>query len=88
MPVVSYASFAEAIAAAPGARVVLDPGAEPAPFPDGDELAIISGPEGGFAPEELDALSTWTRIGLGPRVLRADTAPIVAVAVIRAATRT
>jgi 16S rRNA U1498 N3-methylase RsmE len=32
-------------------------------------------------------LTGFTRLGLGPRVLRAETAPVVAVALIRAATR-
>jgi 16S rRNA (uracil1498-N3)-methyltransferase len=84
VPAVSFSSLAQAIAAAPGARVVLDPSAEPASFPGADAITIISGPEGGFAPEELDALAGWTHLGLGPHVLRADTAPIVAVAIVRA----
>jgi 16S rRNA (uracil1498-N3)-methyltransferase len=45
--------------------------------------AILVGPEGGFAPAELDALrkvATVTRVGLGPRVLRADTAALAALA--------
>ncbi len=79
-------SLAAAIADSLGARVVLDPAAERGAFPHADHVTIISGPEGGLAPEELDALAGWTRIGLGPRVLRADTAPIVAVALVRAAT--
>ena len=37
--------------------------------------------------EELDRLTSFTPLGLGPRVLRAETAPMVAVALIRAATR-
>jgi len=49
-------------------------------------VTLVSGPEGGFAPEELDALSAFTAIGLGPRVLRAETAPVVAVALVRAQT--
>lgn len=49
--------------------------------------AILVGPEGGFAETELDALaklSFVSRIGLGPRVLRAETAALVAVAVFQA----
>ena len=72
----------QAIAGVP-CGVVLDPGAERAAFPAADAISIISGPEGGFAPEELDALAGWSRIGLGPNILRADTAPIVAVALLR-----
>jgi 16S rRNA (uracil1498-N3)-methyltransferase len=49
--------------------------------------AILVGPEGGFAETELDHLGKLpfvTRIGLGPRVLRAETAAIAALAVFQA----
>jgi len=48
--------------------------------------AIAIGPEGGFAPEELEAfdLSTFARLGLGPRVLRTETAAIAAIVVLQA----
>ena len=52
------------------------------------DITIISGPEGGLAPDELDRLAGFTSLGLGPRILRAETAPMIAVALIRAATRT
>ena len=45
--------------------------------------AILTGPEGGFARAELDALHDLafvTPVGLGPRVLRADTAALAALA--------
>jgi len=86
VPAVAFAPFAQAITGVTHG-VVLDPNAERAPMPSADAISIISGPEGGFAAEELDALSAWTRVGLGANVLRADTAPIVAVAIVRA-TRT
>jgi 16S rRNA (uracil1498-N3)-methyltransferase len=50
-------------------------------------LALLVGPEGGFDQTELDALgklSFVTRIGLGPRVLRAETAALAALAVFQA----
>lgn len=53
----------------------------------GRPAAILVGPEGGFAPAELDALAAvpmLTRIGLGPRVLRAETAALAALAVFQA----
>jgi 16S rRNA (uracil1498-N3)-methyltransferase len=45
--------------------------------------AILVGPEGGFARAELDALHKLpfvTPVGLGPRILRADTAALAALA--------
>ena len=50
-------------------------------------VAFLVGPEGGFDQTELDALgklSFVTRIGLGPRVLRAETAAVAALAVFQA----
>jgi 16S rRNA (uracil1498-N3)-methyltransferase len=44
---------------------------------------FLVGPEGGFAQSELDALGQLpfvTRIGLGPRILRAETAALAALA--------
>ena len=49
--------------------------------------AVLVGPEGGFTASELDALGKLpfvTKIGLGPRVMRADTAAIAALSVIQA----
>jgi 16S rRNA (uracil1498-N3)-methyltransferase len=49
--------------------------------------ALLVGPEGGFTETELDALGKLpivTRVGLGPRVLRAETAAIAALAVFQA----
>ncbi|MCR6629310.1 MAG: 16S rRNA (uracil(1498)-N(3))-methyltransferase [Magnetospirillum sp.] len=50
-------------------------------------LAVLVGPEGGFAPEERVLLSTlpFARpVGLGPRILRAETAAIAALAIVQA----
>lgn len=49
--------------------------------------AIVVGPEGGFAAAELTALrriKDVTAVGLGPRILRADTAALSALAVWQA----
>lgn len=49
--------------------------------------AVLTGPEGGFAERELDALRKLPfvcAVGLGPRVLRADTAALAALAVLQA----
>ena len=49
--------------------------------------ALLLGPEGGFAPGELDAFAELPfvfRVGLGPRILRAETAALAALAVWQA----
>jgi 16S rRNA (uracil1498-N3)-methyltransferase len=71
-----------------GLRLVLDPTSDAAlDAGAARDITIVSGPEGGLAPDELDRLASFTPLGLGPRVLRAETAPMIAVALIRAATR-
>lgn len=55
--------------------------------PPNDPWAIMIGPEGGLAESELDALRELpfvTPVGLGPRLLRADTAALAALAVWQA----
>ncbi len=50
-------------------------------------LAILIGPEGGFSDDErslLRSLEFVTPIPLGPRILRADTAAVAALAIIQA----
>ena len=50
-------------------------------------LAVLIGPEGGFSDPErqtLRSLSFVTAIPLGPRILRADTAAVAALAVVQA----
>ncbi|GGH11890.1 ribosomal RNA small subunit methyltransferase E [Alsobacter metallidurans] len=56
-------------------------GVEPGP------AAILIGPEGGFSPEEraqLLRLPRLLRLSLGPRILRADTAAVAALALVQA----
>lgn len=51
------------------------------------KLALLIGPEGGFSDQErslLRSLDFVTAIPLGPRILRADTAAVAAMAVIQA----
>ena len=52
--------------------------------------ALLVGPEGGFAPEELDVLRAHplvTPIGLGRTILRAETAVVAGLALLQAARR-
>jgi 16S rRNA (uracil1498-N3)-methyltransferase len=51
-------------------------------------LGVLIGPEGGFDPAERELLSSQpfvARISLGPRILRADTAAVAALALVNAA---
>jgi 16S rRNA (uracil1498-N3)-methyltransferase len=55
---------------------------EPAP-----PLAVLIGPEGGFAEDERAALlraPNVVRLALGPRILRADTAAVAALTLVAA----
>jgi 16S rRNA (uracil1498-N3)-methyltransferase len=47
-------------------------------------VTLLSGPEGGLAPGEEDAALArgWQAVHLGPRVLRAETAPLAALALL------
>lgn len=78
----------------PGHRLVLDPTSDRpisvALVAGSLDVAIASGPEGGLTTDELGELASanFASVGLGPRVLRADTAPVAAVAIVRAATNT
>ena len=50
-------------------------------------LAVLVGPEGGFDPEERARLLAHpgvVRLALGPRILRADTAAVAALALVQA----
>lgn len=67
-----------------------DEGQNPIPVLKGlteTRLALLIGPEGGFSEEErrlLRSLPFVTAIPLGPRILRADTAAVAALAVVQA----
>ena len=50
-------------------------------------LAVLIGPEGGFSQDERDMLAkrpNVVRLSLGPRILRADTAAVAALALVQA----
>ncbi|HEY6621688.1 MAG TPA: 16S rRNA (uracil(1498)-N(3))-methyltransferase [Steroidobacteraceae bacterium] len=92
LPLLSYLGGLARPTAAGGLRLVLEPEhAEPGAGAGVASAAASSaqiaiGPEGGFAPEELDAfdLSAFSRVRLGPRVLRTETAAIAAIVVLQA----
>jgi 16S rRNA (uracil1498-N3)-methyltransferase len=78
--------------ASPSARLLVWEAAVGAPLRRalaGDEPAVtlLVGPEGGLsAPEAASAVAAGFRaVGLGPRILRSETAAIVAVALVQAA---
>ncbi len=52
----------------------------------GPEITLLSGPEGGLAPEEVAAAQAhgFRLLRMGPRILRAETAAIAAIAVAQA----
>ncbi len=89
------ASLDSVLAGWPAGRrlILLDEGGGGAPIADvladgwPGPAAVLVGPEGGFAKSELDALralSFATPVGLGPRILRADTAVIAALSCFQA----
>ena len=51
---------------------------------EGDKLLFIFGPEGGLSPEEIAAFGQVGAVsaGLGPRILRAETAPLYALTAV------
>jgi len=75
--------FCDEDAEAANPVAALAPLAHAAPTP----LAVLVGPEGGFAADERAALLKLpkiVRLALGPRILRADTAAVAALALVQA----
>ena len=69
-------------------RLVLDPRADQglsSLAPANQNIVLLVGPEGGFADEEIKAAISagFTNVRFGQRVLRAETAPVAAIAVIQ-----
>lgn len=53
-------------------------------FPSPGSVGIVTGPEGGMSPEEIGILKALPHVhlvNLGPRILRAETAPLVVLSV-------
>lgn len=84
------ASSLSVLARHPG-LLVADPAGLPAReigIPGGGEWLVVVGPEGGLDPSELETLASGIRLGIGPHVLRAVTAPVAAVAALAGFRRT
>lgn len=81
------------LAAWPGERrlvAAIERAEAPPPAVGARPTALLVGPEGGFAPVELDALAAHPFVEpatLGPRILRAETAAIAGLALLQAAPR-
>ena len=56
------------------------------PIPKPESIALLVGPEGGLDPAEISAAETagFSSLQLGPRVLRTETAPLAAIAILQA----
>ncbi len=66
---------------------IADPAVALGAVPPRSPLAVLVGPEGGFAEDERTALlklPNVVRLSLGPRILRADTAAVAALALVQA----
>ena len=68
-------------------KIVLDASGE-AKFQDLEittPISLLIGPEGGLSDNELEQVQQqgFTRISLGPRILRAETAPVAAIAILQ-----
>lgn len=80
--------FSQVLATATGLRYFLDEdrtGTQIAPAA-GEAVSVLAGPEGGWTEEEREAAraAAWTPVSLGPRILRAETAWLAALAKLRA----
>jgi len=58
----------------------------PPALPAGSHIGLLIGPEGGLASEEVEGARTrgWAIVGLGPRILRTETAGPAIIAVLQA----
>lgn len=84
------ARFDGALRTESGVRLFCDEQRDGRPLlsvPCGQPLALLVGPEGGWDVSEREAAEAagWTNVHLGPRVLRAETAAMAALAVAGAA---
>ncbi|MFN9918720.1 MAG: RsmE family RNA methyltransferase [Acidobacteriota bacterium] len=82
-------SLRDALASAPGLRLFLDERRDAPPLSTltlpTTPVSLLIGPEGGFTDEErsLALAANWAPLSLGPRILRAETAALAALALLR-----
>ncbi len=82
MPAGAHVVFADEMAE------IADPAAVLSAIPEDAPVAILIGPEGGFTAEERRMVLGWSNVhalSLGPRILRADTAAVAALAAVQMA---
>jgi len=95
LPVIEpVVEWGEALATPATVRLLLDEDAEAPPAASvipherqvSDSIAVLLGPEGGWTPEEHRAAidGAWKPVSLGRSVLRAETAGLAGLAVVRA----
>jgi 16S rRNA (uracil1498-N3)-methyltransferase len=84
--VASLVGFEEAVRIQAGSRFFADEDGGTPLFdalpPVVESVAVLIGPEGGWTDAERALASEWTRVSLGPHVLRAETAAIAALSVV------
>lgn len=87
---VAIAAYAEQVQREAGLKLALHPDPQARAIGELDAPAqgvlLAVGPEGGFSERDLDALALadFTRLRLGPRILRTETAGLAALAVLQA----
>lgn len=67
-------------------KLIMQPGtAQPLQQNNPVKVALLIGPEGGFSEQEVKAANTaaFDSISLGPRILRTETAPLVAISILQ-----
>jgi 16S rRNA (uracil1498-N3)-methyltransferase len=77
-------TFAQALSTRGACRYFLDESGGAPLARKGAEVLLMVGPEGGWTDAERECArqAGWTRISLGPAILRAETAAIAAMAVL------